>query len=142
LVACSGEIVNPVPLASPGSGGAGPSATTATSAGGSGGATSSTSSAVGTSTSAGGAGGAGGRGSIPCTADDPGPCLLASGEQLPWGIASDGTSVYWIDGSTSPSGQLLTDGSVRKCSAAGCGNQPETLVGGLAAPAPIVAGLD
>ena len=98
--------------------------------GGAGGANSTT---TGTSSGQGGQGGQGGTASGPCF------ITLASGEQLPSGLAVDGTAAYWTNAS-SPNvmgGGNLSNGSVRKCAVGGCNLQPTTLASGQAAPGSI-----
>jgi hypothetical protein len=60
------------------------------------------------------------------------PVVLASGQYNPFGIVTDGASVYWSVpfAPGSDGGALPYSGSVRKCSVAGCSGSPTELVTG------------
>ncbi len=67
-----------------------------------------------------------------CVAGACQPVLLASGQLNPFGIVSDGTSVYWSVpwAAGSDGGALPSSGSVMKCPVAGCAGQPTVLATG------------
>ncbi len=74
------------------------------------------------------------------TATTSGPTALASGQDLPGGIAVDATNVYWVNygsGSAGPVQGPVLDGQVMKCAKAGCGRNPTALASGLAHPTSI-----
>lgn len=88
-----------------------------------------------------------GNGDSPTTSDSPsgdtgvvdagcdGPCVLASGLNHPFAMASDSNNVYWTEfGDDFGS----TNGSVKSCPVSGCGSGPKTIATAQANPQAIV----
>lgn len=66
------------------------------------------------------------------------PTTLVSGLSVAYGIATDGTSVYWAElGDSSCCDGSAGTGRIAKCAAGGCNDQPTTLADGLTQPSGI-----
>ena len=59
--------------------------------------------------------------------------MLASGQQLPHGIATDGTNVYWVNRSNG----TANSGTIQKCAVGGCAGGPTTIASGQDTPSKI-----
>ena len=150
---CSGAVVLETSSGAAGGGGSGGDTTIGIAGGGGNGTGANGTGANGTG--AGGTGGSPGTGGVPgvCGAYAAAPCeggcgageecdptghcvvVLATGQSTVAGLAVDASSVYWTTTGT----QWGSDGTVMKCAAGGCDNQPTLLAAGLPIPYVITA---